>query len=160
MKALSIYYTMRGRTKKTALAIGDALTNYEVTYFPVELTGKFIEKIKQFDKFEKGDFSAIEPGLSTLDAAGYDLLLFGMPTYGSKPPSTFDEIIKRMAHLSGKKAIIFVTARFSGGKALEYMKESIEAMGAQIINKIKFRRLFYLGVRKAKKFGQEINENK
>lgn len=158
MKTLIVYYTMGGRTKKTAKAIASTLTNYEVTYFPVELTGKFIEKIKEFDKFENGDFSAIDDGLSTLDAADYDLIIFGMPTYGSKPPSTFNEIIKRMANLSGKKVIIFTTARFSGGKALEYMKEEIEAIGAQIIKQEKFRRLFYLGVRKSKKFGKEIND--
>lgn len=151
---------MMGRTKKSALAIGTELTNYEVDYFPVKLTGKFIERIKQFDKFEKGDFSTIEPGLNNLDAAGYDLLIFGMPTYGDHPPGTFDEIIKRMTNLKGKKVIVFTTARFSGGKALQYMKEKIEANGAQIINQTKFRRLFYLGVRKAKKFGEKINLNK
>jgi len=159
MKALVVYYTMGGRTKKTAKAIAGALTNYEVTYFPVELTGKFIEKIKQFDKFEKGDFSAIESGLSNLDAAEYDLVIFGMPTYGSNPPGTFNEIIKRMANLNGKKVVIFTTARFSGRKALKYMKERIEASGGQITKQAKFRRLFYLGVRKSKKFGKEINEH-
>ncbi|NHJ85587.1 MAG: hypothetical protein FK734_09005 [Asgard group archaeon] len=160
MKALIIYYTMSGRTKRTALAIGTGLTNYEVVYFPVELKGKFIEKIKQFDKFEKGDFSAIEAELSTLNAAAYDLLLFGMPTYGSKPPGTFNEILKRLADLSGKNVIIFATARFSGRKNLEYMKEKIQTIGGQIINQANFRRFFYLGVRKAKKFGLEINEFK
>jgi len=159
MKALVVYYTMGGRTKKTARAIAGALTNYEVTYFPVELTGKFIERIKQFDKFEKGDFSAIEPGLSNLDAAEYDLIVFGMPTYGSNPPGTFNEIIKRMANLNGKKVAIFTTARFSGKKALEFMKEKIEAIGAQITYQAKFRRLFYLGVRKSTKFGEKINEH-
>ncbi len=157
MKALIIYYTMGGRTKRTALAIGAELANYELTYFPVELKGRFIEKIKQFDRLEKGDFSELEPGLSNLDAAGYDLVLFGMPTYGSKPPGTFNEIIKRIANLNGKKVVIYTTARFSGGKALEFMKEQIETSGAQIINQTTFRRLFYLGTRKAKKFGKEIN---
>ena len=157
MKAFIIYYTMGGRTKRAALAIGAELTNYEVSYFPVELKGRFIEKIKQFDRLEKGDFSELEPGLSNLDVASYDLVLFGMPTYGSKPPGTFNEIIKRIANLSGKKVVIYTTARFSGGKALEDMKGQIEAKGAQIINQTTFRRLFYLGTRKAKKFGEEIN---
>jgi len=159
MKALVVYYTMGGRTKKTARAIAGALTNYEVIYFPVELTGKFIERIKQFDRFEKGDFSTIEPGLSNLDAAEYDLIVFGMPTYGSNPPGTFNEIIKRMTNLNGKKVVIFTTARFSGKKALEYMKEKIEANEGQITFQANFRRLFYLGVRKSTKFGKEINEH-
>jgi len=39
MKAVIIYFTMGGRTKKNAIAIGDVLSNYEVDYFPMELKG-------------------------------------------------------------------------------------------------------------------------
>ena len=46
MKVLIIYFTMSGRTKKTAKAIGSALTKHEVSYLELELTGKFVEKIK------------------------------------------------------------------------------------------------------------------
>ncbi len=158
MKALIVYYTMGGRTKKAAKAIASSMTKYEVDYFPVELTGRFIEKIKMFDKFENGDYSAIEPGLSSLDAKNYDLLLFGMPTYGNRPPKTFDEIINRMANLAGKKTIVFTTARFTGKGTLQYMKEEIETKNAQVINQKNFRRFFWLGKKKAIKFGKEINE--
>jgi flavodoxin len=158
MKALIVYYTMRGRTKKAAKAIASSLTKYEVDFFPVELTGRFIEKIKMFDKFENKDFSAIESELSSLDAADYDLILFGMPTYGNKPPGTFDEIINRIANLNGKKVIVFTTARFTGKGTLQYMKEKIEAKNAQVINQKNFRRFFWLGKKPAFKFGIEINE--
>jgi flavodoxin len=158
MKALIIYYTMRGRTKKAAKAIASALTKYEVDFFPVELTGRFIEKIKQFDKFENNDFSAIESELSTLDAANYDLILFGMPTYGNKPPNTFNEIINRLVNLDGKKTIVFTTSRFTGKGTLQYMKEKIEAKNAQVINQKNFMRFFWLGKRVGAKFGKEINE--
>ena len=47
MKTLITYFTMGGRTKKTAEAIASVLTNYDVSYFPMELTGKFREKIKK-----------------------------------------------------------------------------------------------------------------
>ncbi len=43
------------------------ISNYEVSYFPIELKGKFIEKIKMLDKFENKDFSAIEPELNSQD---------------------------------------------------------------------------------------------
>ncbi len=149
---------MGGRTKKTAEAIASALTNYEVSYFPVELTGKFIEKLKILDKFENKDFSSIETELNTLDAASYDLIIFGMPTYGNKPPQVFDEIVARMGNLSGKRAIVFNTARFTGGKALDYMKAKVEEAGAQIIDKSKFRKVLWIGVKNAIKFGKLINE--
>ncbi len=78
MKAVIIYFTMRERTKKTA--IGDVLSNYEIDYFPMELKGNFIEK--------------------------------------------------RIIHKTG----------------------------AQIVKEANFRRVFWLGKRKATKFGMELNE--
>ncbi len=158
MKTLIAYFTMGGRTKKTAEAIASALTNYEVSYFPIELTGKFIEKLKMLDKFENKDFSVIETELNILDAASYDLIIFGMPTYGNKPPHVFDEIVDRMGNLSGKRAIVFNTARFTGGKARDYMKAKVEEAGAQVIDQSKFRKVFWIGVKNAIKFGKRINE--
>ena len=158
MKALIAYFTMGGRTKKTAEAIASALTNYEVSYFPVEITGKFIEKIKMLDKFENNDFSAIETELNSLDSTSYDLFFFGMPTYGDKPPKAFDEIVSRMENLSVKRVVVFNTARFTGGKALDYMKAKVEDVGAKVIDQSKFRKVFWIGVKDAIKFGKRINE--
>ncbi len=149
---------MSGRTKKTAEGIASALTNHDVSYFPVELTGKFIEKIKKLDKFENNDYSAIEADFETLDALNYDLIIIGMPTYGNKPPKIFDEIINRMKNFDGKKAIVFSTARFSGGKSLDYMKAKVEGQGAQVIDQARFRKVLWIGVKNAIKFGNQLNE--
>lgn len=158
MKALITYFTMSGRTKKTAEAIASALKNYDISYFPMELKGKFIEKIKQLDKFENNDFSAIETGMDTLDAANYDLIIIGMPTYGDKPPKAFEEVIDRMKNFSGKQVIVFNTARFSGKKSLDYMKTKVEEKGTQVIDQARFRKVLWIGVKNAIKFGEQINE--
>lgn len=158
MKALITYFTMSGRTKKTAEAIASALKNYDISYFPMELKGKFIEKIKQLDKFENNDFSAIETGLDTLNAANYDLIIIGMPTYGDKPPKAFEEVIDRMKNFSGKRVIVFNTARFSGKKSLDYMKTKVEEKGTQVIDQARFRKVLWIGVKNAIKFGEQINE--
>ena len=159
MKALVVYYSMAGRTKKTALAIASELSKYEVTFVGIKLPGNFFQRIQVFDDFEKGNFSLIEEELNSLDAASFDLVFFGMPTYGNKPPGTFEEIMKRMKNFNGKKVVIFTTARFSGKGTLEYMKERIEKEGAQVINQYNFRRPFWIGKRRAIKFGKEINEH-
>jgi flavodoxin len=159
MKIVIAYFTMGGRTKKTAEAIASALINHEVSFFPIELTGKFIEKIKQLDKFENKDFSAIETELNSLDAANYGLIIIGMPTYGNFPPKAFDEMIIRMKNFSGKRAIVFNTARFTGGKSLDYMKEKVEGAGAQVIDQAKFRKMFWIGTKNAIKFGKQVNES-
>ena len=158
MKVLIIYYTMSGRTKKTAHAIASSLSKYEVKFVPIELPGNFFQRIQVFDDFEKGNFSLIEDELNSLDAAEFDLIFFGMPTYGNKPPGTFEEIMKRMKNITGKKVVIFTTARFTGKGTLEYMKEKIEATGAEVIDQYNFKRLFWIGTKKAIKFGKKINE--
>ena len=158
MKILVIYFTMSGRTKKTAEAIASALSNHEVSYLPLELTGKFIEKIKKLDKFENNDYSDVESQLSTLDAANYGLMIIGMPTYGNFPPKVYNEILRRLNDLSGKMVVVFNTARFSGGKCLEYMKDKIEEVGGKVIEQSKFRKIFWIGTKNAIKFGNQINE--
>ena len=150
---------MSGRTKKTAEAIASALTNHDVSYFPLELTGKFIEKIKKLDKFENDDYLEFETELNSLDASSYDLVLIGMPTYGDKPPKAFEKILDKMKNLDGKRAIVFNTARFSGKKSLDYMKEKVEEAGAQVIDQARFRKVLWIGVKNAIKFGQQINES-
>ena len=150
---------MGGRTKKTAEAIGSTLIDHEVNYFPIELWGKRIEKLKQFDKFQNGDYSDIEEDLNSLDIEPFELIIIGMPTYGKFPPKTFDEIIRRMGDLSNKKVIVFTTARFSGGKARDYMKSRVENSGGRVIEKLKFRKLFWIGTKKALKYGKVLNKD-
>ena len=156
MKTIIVYYTMGGRTKKTAEAIGDALSNHEVSFFPVELKGSLKEKIKQLDKFENGDFSAIEAELNTLDVSGYELIIIGMPTYGNKPPNAFNEILARMGNLKEKKMVVFTTARFTGTGTLDYMKEKVEKAGGEVIDQSRFRKLFWIGTKDAIKFGTRL----
>ena len=150
---------MGGRTKKTAHAIGSALIDHEVKYFAIELRGKWIEKIKQFDRFQKEDYSEIENDLNSLDIEPVELIIIGMPTYGNLPPKTFDEIIRRMGYLSNKKVIVFTTARFSGGKARDYMESKVENSGGNIVEKLKFRKPFWIGTKSALKYGKGINES-
>lgn len=149
---------MGGRTKKTAEAIGSTLIDHEVNYFAIELRGKRIEKIKQFDRFQNGDYSEIEKNLNSLDIKPFELIIIGMPTYGKFPPKTFDEIIRRMGNLNNKKVIVFTTARFSGGKARDYMESKVENSGGRVIKKMKFKRLFWIGTKRALKYGKVLNK--
>ncbi len=150
---------MGGRTKKIAEAIGSVLIDHEINYFAIELKGKRIEKIKQFDRFQKDDYSEIEKDLNSLDIEPFELIIIGMPTYGNLPPKTFDEIIKRMGDLSNKKVIVFTTARFSGGKARDYMESSVENSGGRVVEKLKFRKLFWIGSKEAVKYGKALNKS-
>jgi len=143
MKALMVYFTMGGRTKKMAEAIASNLSNYEVTFFPFELKGSFIGKIRLLDEFENGDYSSFEGDFSILDVEPYDLILIGMPAYGSEP--------------NGKRIVLFGTSRFRRGSQLQAMKEDVEAKGGEVIEQRNFRGLLILGTKKATEFGEMIN---
>ena len=157
MNALMTFFTMGGRTKKMAEAIASKLSNYEVAFFPFELKGSFVGKIKLLDKFENGDYSSLESDFSILDAEPYDLILIGMPTYGSEPPKTFYELTKRLNDLSGKRVVLFGTSRFRRGSHIQVMKEDIEAKDGEVIAQRNFRGLLMLGSKNALEFGALIN---
>jgi hypothetical protein len=118
----------------------------------------FIGRIKHLDAIENGDYSSIDLDFSILDAEPYDLLLIGMPAYGSEPPKTFLEIIKRMNQIVGKQIVLFGTSRFRRGSQVQFMKEQVEAKGADVIGYCNFRGLILLGKRNAQEFGRMINE--
>ena len=138
---------MSGRTRKVAEAIGSSLHDYDVTFKRFELDAKrFVDKIKQLDKVENNDFSKFEDELNSLDVEEYDLIIIGGPNYGNIPPKTVMEIINRVQNLEGKPTVVFVTARFTGDKALKIMKETVEEKGAKVVAEVCYRRIF--GIRK------------
>ncbi|OLS32472.1 MAG: hypothetical protein HeimAB125_08700 [Candidatus Heimdallarchaeota archaeon AB_125] len=159
MKALIIYFTLLDRTKKTAEVIGRALTNYEVDYVPFILTGTFGMKVSIQNQHNKGDFSTIERELSELEKIDqdYDLIVFGMPTYGDNPPGAFYEIVKRV-NIKEQKIAIFATCSITGKKTLELMEKTVEDAGANIIDQARFKGFFKPKLKKASQFGHIINE--
>ncbi|MHA2120228.1 MAG: hypothetical protein ACW990_03385, partial [Promethearchaeota archaeon] len=70
----------------------------------------------------------------------------------------YSEIIKRIGNLDGKKIVVFNTARFSGGKCLEFMIKQVEEIGGEVVEYSKFRRLFWIGTKKAIEFGKKLND--
>ncbi|MFX1527336.1 MAG: flavodoxin family protein [Promethearchaeota archaeon] len=159
MKALISYFTMGRRAKKIAEAIASVLIDYEIDYVSLELTGKFSQRLKELRNFNKGDFSLIEPELNRLDLEGYELIIIGMPNHGGFPPKVFDEILTRMGNIHGKHIVVFNTARLTGSKAHDYMRNKVEEAGGQVIVSTNFKGFFRLGIKNAAKFGKQIIEN-
>ena len=159
MKTLIVYFTSLGRTKKTAEAIGGALSDHQVDYFGFELTGSFGMKVSIQTQHDKGDFSTIEKELSELEEKrlDYDLIIFGMPTYGNRPPSAFYEIVKRM-DIERKKVVIFDTCSINGIVTLDLLKKTVEEAGAIIVDQARFKGFFKPKLKQAFRFGKSINE--
>lgn len=157
MKALMLYFTMGGRTKKVAETIADALSNYEVNFAPFELTGGKIEKLKELDKFDNGDYTLFQDTLNSLNIEPYDLILMGMPTYGNRPPVIFDEIMDHMKNFKGKKVVVFSTSRITGDGTVEYMSSAVEEKGGTIMNSHNFRGFFRIGKKSVLEFANQIS---
>ncbi len=158
MKALIVYFTTLGKTKKTAEAIGQSLKNYQVDYFGFELTGVFGQKVGIIGQLEKGDFSSMSEDLLKLEQMDqdYDLFVFGMPTYGNKPPGVYKEIIKRV-NIQGKPVAYFGTCAGNGWVTMDQVTAAIEEAGGNLIDKIRLRGFFKPKLKKAALFGKSIN---
>ncbi|MFW9924157.1 MAG: flavodoxin family protein [Candidatus Thorarchaeota archaeon] len=155
MKALINYFTWKGRTKKIAEAIAGSLTNYEVSFYPIEFSGG----LRKLVKLSQGEFSRVEKDLQVLDAKDFDLILIGMPTYGSKPPMVFEEIINRMSNLSESEVVIFTTAFASGEATIQVMKSFLDTKGIKVKDE-QFFNGFRFNVKPAIEFGKKLNNLK
>jgi flavodoxin len=159
MKALIVYFTTLGKTKKTAEAIGQSLTNFQVDYFGFELTGIFGQKVGIIGQLEKGDFSSMSEDLLRLDQMNqdYDLYVIGMPTYGNKPPGVYKEIVKRV-EIEGKPVAYFGTCAGNGWVTMDQVTAAIEEFGGNLVDKIRLRGFFKPKLKEAAKFGKSIND--
>lgn len=142
-----------------AYAIAGALSHYEVTFFPVELTfsGSLFDRINILNKYHEGDLSLLKTDLNSIDAGGYDLIMIGMPTIGAKPPKIYYDIIAGIKNLGGKNIVLFGTSRIYRGEMLNEMRAGVEAKGGRVVNQINFKGLFGLWKSKGVKYGKMID---
>ena len=158
MKILIIYYTQTGRTKKVAEAIASSLKGHDIRFIRFEVMGSFSERFKRSGEIRNGDFSRIQNELKSLEDISFDLLIIGMPTHGGPPPKVYEEIVDRLGDLNGKKAIIFNTARLTGGNTPNIMAAKLEGAGANIIEKRRFKGLIRLRMHDSMEFGNNLNQ--
>ena len=158
MRILIVYYTQTGRTKKIAEAIASSLKDHDIEFNRFEAMGSFSERFKISGELRMGNYSMIEENLNSLIKASFDLLIIGMPTHGGPPPKVYEEIVNRLGNLSGKKAIVFNTARITGKNTPDMMAVKLEEAGAKIIEKKRFKGFLRLGTNKAIEFGNKINQ--
>ncbi len=130
-KAIVIYYTRTGTTRKFAEALANAFGASVV-----EIKDKK-KRLGFFNWFRSGRdayrefLTDIEP--KTVDISGMDLVLFGTPVWAGKSSPAINTIISNL-DLSGKKVVNFTT---SGGenndKAFALMDKHATAKGGSVI---------------------------
>lgn len=149
---------MTGRTKRVAESIAEKLSSTDVRIERIQYAKKVKDLLKEQDEIKNGNLSDFSYAEIVKDLEPYDLVFFGMPTYGGIPPPIFEGYLKIAKNINGKSFIVFNTCRFIAGKILERMQAEIEKKGGKVINKQKFKGLFKINMTKVKKFIDNLNQ--
>ncbi len=160
MKALIIYLSLSGRTKKVAELLAAELTNCEVEIEQVTYPkGRKGLKYKEEEKkVSEGDLSNFSYNERIFNLKPYDLICIGVPTWGGRPALFFNGFIRKCDTLEGKAVVVFNTCRFYSGSTIKRMKSGIEQKGGNVIEQKTFKGLFSLGEKKPKAYGKILNE--
>nr|MDO8111329.1 flavodoxin [Candidatus Sigynarchaeota archaeon] len=160
MKAIIIYFSISGRTKRVAETIAAQLGNLSVDIEPIKYMGNARTLIANHDRIASGDWSSLNANERIFDLSPYDIVCIGMPVHGGQPPVIFNTYVKKCTGLKGKTAYIFLTCRLFTGKTISIMREELEKAGANVSAELICKGLFRIGTDKPVAFGQEINSKK
>ncbi len=121
MKALIVYHSKKGTTRKFAEAIA-----YQVKKRVGDIKIRSIEDVTPQD---------------ILDC---DILYLGCWTsglfiFGQKPEKPWVDFVSNLPALEGKKAVLFTTYKFTTGSMFRNMKSLLEPKGYQVIGSMKSR---------------------
>jgi len=137
MKALVVYYSKGGKTRKVAEAISTGL-----------------------------ECGALDVGRDACDAAGLDLLVVGSGTYGGMPGPKIVDFLNGIPSGAGKAAI-FATSAGPSPKSIQKIKDILEGKGYQVVSSFSCRGHFLLSNRghpdekdleEAKAFGSDLKK--
>jgi flavodoxin len=140
MKALIVYYSETGNTKKLAQAVGEYLhkEGWAVDERRLQATGEaksfFGKCVRAFFRFKtkvESTFVVVSP---------YDLVCFGSPVWAFGPAPAMNTYLDECVGLMGKKVLVFVTYGSGTGKDLCLRKM------AGIIKKKEARKVTQLGI--------------
>jgi flavorubredoxin len=157
MKALIIYFSLTGRTKMVAEILAAELNNYEVDVEPISYKKEFNFHIEQ-KQIQEGDLSNFSYNERIFNLNPYDLVCIGVPTWGGRPAFIFDAYIEKCNNIEGKAVVVFNTCRLISGSTIKKMKTVIENKGGKVINQQTFKALFGMGEKKARAFGNVLNQ--
>ena len=113
MKALVVYYSRGGNTRKIAEAMAQELG------------------CKVFDVKKE-----------TPDVSGIDLLIVGSGNYGDSVGDKLQQFLSDMPQIKSGKAAVFATAGGPGPKSLVVMREALEKKGYEVLSNFKSRGQF------------------
>jgi flavodoxin len=158
MKALVVYFSITGRTKRVAETIAAQLSRYMVDIEGITFTGTRRDLVNGVaDSIAAGNWKNLSAKNIIFDVSPYDLVCIGMPVHGGAPAVVFNAYIKNCKGISGKKVCTFVTCRFTPWKSLAVMGERLRGAGAVALGQAVFKGFFRIGKERPIIFGKTMN---
>lgn len=158
MKALLLYFSLGGRTKKVAENIERGLNSLDVRIENFEYIKKKRDFLSEQNEIMKGDLSGFKYSEDIKDLEDYNLIILGFPTHGGRPATVFNGYFEHAQNVDGKNFIIFNTCRFSVGKTFDIMQAVIDKKGGSVIRKRAFKGFFKIKTSKVREFVKELNQ--
>ncbi len=132
MKTVILYYSRTRKTAKVAKTLAEEIQadSTEIVDLKdrmgvVNYLGSSVDALRE-------NKTNIKP--ESFDLSEYGLVYIGTPTWAAKPAPAIVTMIDR-CDFKGKDVILFSTMGSSGGKkAIERMREKIEARGGRMVN--------------------------
>jgi flavodoxin len=157
-KALIVYYSGSGRTKRVAELLEKGLSDYNSVVFPIIYHGKVRQMSMNQQKIKNGDTTGFELRPEILDLTPYDLVCIGVPTYGNFPCPAFDAYLNQCKGIQGKDVIVFNSCRFSFTNTIKQMKSAVEAKGGNVVGELGVKGLFSLKTDGIQEFADKLSK--
>jgi flavodoxin len=132
MKTIVLYYSRTRKTAKVAKTLAEEIGADSIEIIDLKDRMGAINYMKSSIDALRENKTHIKP--EELDLNEYDLIYIGTPTWAAKPAPAIITMIDK-CDLKDKSVILFSTMGNSGGeKAINRMKEKIEARGGRTVN--------------------------
>ena len=136
MRAIIIYYSYSGNTKKIADILAEYLRpRYEIKILRIdaldESSSFFLQAVRAFFH-KKARISSSE-----LELSGYDLICLGTPVWAFAPAPAMNTYLDKCSGLLGRPVVLFTTYGSGTGvnRCFNYMQEILIKKGAKEINR-------------------------
>lgn len=132
MKSLIVYFSQSGNTASVAINLSNILKeNGEVKIIGLEDKEQkdgFLSQCKRAFLRQRAEIDEVP-----FDVSGYDLVCVGSPVWAFNPAPAILTYLNKISGLDDKKAVCYITygSGLGRGKALEFMRESMEKKGAK-----------------------------
>ncbi|MEM4674650.1 MAG: NAD(P)H-dependent oxidoreductase, partial [Nitrososphaerota archaeon] len=156
-KALLLFYSRTGETRKVVSEIGKALSDrYELETVEVKPKVK-IGFFKGGSMAKKGETVEVEE--LKVNPADYDLIVLGTPVWNGCPPPPINTVLKTITNLSGRRVAIVVTCAFFAGVTVTRIAEWVKSSKGEVAGSLVVKTM--LGVRrkaleKAREFAKSL----